>query len=196
VAADDSKQLNGSHAGLPKGHQFCHICLNYDLPWNPMRVEQRIGRVYRFGQEKVVQVYNFFNKATIEELVQSYFDHRLDRACAAIAQVTGEDPEEVKGTLNGQLESEIDPSKIYQRVMVEGDLNPQTQREITEAVDRAKRAYEIATQSLFRDVSSYSFNTYQRELATELTLGELQHFTEKFLAKHRRQVNRRPPFLE
>ena len=32
--------------------QFCHILVNYDLPWNPMRYEQRIGRVYRYGQQK------------------------------------------------------------------------------------------------------------------------------------------------
>ena len=91
--------------------QFCHICVNYDLPWNPMRVEQRVGRVYRFGQEKVVQVYHLFNKATIEDTVQSYFEDRLERAAKAIAKVTGEDPEEIKATLNGQLESEIDPTQ-------------------------------------------------------------------------------------
>ena len=71
----------------------------------------------------------------------------LRRQC----QLTGEDPEEIMGTLNGQLESEIDPKEIYKRAMVEGNLNKQTQKEIDEAVKRAKRAYEIATQSLFRD---------------------------------------------
>src|SRR5438128_6642046 len=92
--------------------QFCHICINYDLPWNPMRVEQRVGRVYRFGQQKVVQVYHLLNKATVEETVQAYFADRLERAAAAIATVTGEDPEEIQGTLHGQLESEIDPTRI------------------------------------------------------------------------------------
>ena len=53
--------------------QFCHICINYDLPWNPMRVEQRVGRVYRFGQKNVVQVYHFFNEGTIEDTVHAYF---------------------------------------------------------------------------------------------------------------------------
>ena len=103
--------------------QFCHICVNYDLPWNPMRVEQRVGRVYRYGQDKVVQVYHFFNKGTIEDKVQAYFEDRLHRAALALAQVTGEDPEDLKGTLNGQLESEIDPAKIYRRALVEGNLN-------------------------------------------------------------------------
>jgi ERCC4-related helicase/HKD family nuclease len=176
--------------------QFCHICVNYDLPWNPMRVEQRVGRVYRYGQDKVVQVYHFFNKGTIEDKVQSYFEDRLDRAAIALAKVTGEDPEELKGTLNGQLQSEIDPAKIYRPALVEGNLNKQTQQEIAEAVSRAQRAYEIATQSLFRDVSSYSFDSYRRELATDLSLDDLQHFTERFLVKNRRQLQHKEPFLE
>ena len=171
--------------------QFCHICVNYDLPWNPMRVEQRVGRVYRFGQQKVVQVYHLLNKATVEETVQAYFEDRLGRAATALGKVTGEDPEEIKATLNGQLESEIDPRHIDQRALVEGDLNKQTQKEIAEAVDRAKRAYEIATRSLFRDVSSYSFDSYRRELATDLTLDDLRTFTERFLTRHRRQLHAR-----
>lgn len=176
--------------------QFCHICINYDLPWNPMRVEQRVGRVYRFGQTKVVQVYNFFNAGTIEDTVQEYFEDRVTRAAQAIAKVTGENPEDIMGTLNGQLESEIDPAEIYQRAMVEGDLNKQTKEEIAEAVKRARRAYEIATQSLFRDASSYSFDNYRRELATDLMLSDLERFTDKFLAAHRRQLQRKTPFVE
>ena len=176
--------------------QFCHICVNYDLPWNPMRVEQRVGRVYRYGQDKVVQVYNFFNKGTIEDKVQAYFENRLGHAAEALAAVTGENPEDILGTLNGQLESEIDPTKIYRRVLVEGDLNKQTQKEIADAVERAKRAYEIATQSLFRDVSSFSFDNYRKELASDLTLADLRAFSERFLSKHRRQVQQKGQFLE
>jgi len=176
--------------------QFCHICVNYDIPWNPMRVEQRVGRIYRFGQDKVVQVYNFFNKGTIEDVVQSYFEGRLQRAAAALAGVTGEDPEDIRGSLNGQLESEIDSSKIYQRAMVEGNLNTETQQEVARAVERARQAYEIATQSLFKNVSSFSFDSYRRELASELTLADLQQFTERFLAMHRRQVQRKDAFFE
>lgn len=47
--------------------QFCHHIINYDLPWNPMRLEQRIGRVHRLGQEHDVQIYNFAISGTIEE---------------------------------------------------------------------------------------------------------------------------------
>lgn len=49
--------------------QFCNVIINYDLPWNPMRVEQRIGRIHRLGQTKIVQIYNLCTKDTIEELI-------------------------------------------------------------------------------------------------------------------------------
>ncbi|MED3571659.1 DEAD/DEAH box helicase [Cytobacillus praedii] len=49
--------------------QFCNHIINFDLPWNPMRLEQRIGRIHRLGQEKDVNIYNFAIKDTVEEHV-------------------------------------------------------------------------------------------------------------------------------
>lgn len=46
--------------------QFCRHIINYDLPWNPMRVEQRIGRVHRLGQKRDVHIYNLTTKGTVE----------------------------------------------------------------------------------------------------------------------------------
>lgn len=47
--------------------QFCHNIINYDLPWNPMRLEQRIGRIHRLGQEHDVHIYNMATRNTVEE---------------------------------------------------------------------------------------------------------------------------------
>ncbi len=176
--------------------QWCHIVVNCDLPWNPMRYEQRIGRVYRYGQDKVVQIYNLRAKETIEDTVRTYFDQRLKAAATALSTVTGESVEELIASLNGQLEAEIDPEDIYKKALVEGTLNKQTKEEIQEAVRRAQKAYEIATQSLFKDVSSYSFDSYQKALASPVSLKDLEDFTLRFLARERRQVQRKDGFFE
>jgi len=168
--------------------QCCHIVINYDSPWNPMRKEQRIGRVYRYGQDKVVQIYNFYNTGTIEERVQTYSEDKIGRVAEAISKITKEDPEEIMATLNGQLENQFNPNTIYSRALVEGTLNNQSQLELTEAIDRAKRAYELAATSLFKNVASYSFDDYQNKLATDLTLNNLEKLTTLFLKKHHRQV--------
>ncbi len=49
--------------------QFCHHIINYDLPWNPMRIEQRIGRLHRLGQQHDVQIYNFAVQDTVEQKI-------------------------------------------------------------------------------------------------------------------------------
>ncbi|WP_202077975.1 DEAD/DEAH box helicase [Caldalkalibacillus salinus] len=49
--------------------QFCNHIINYDMPWNPMRVEQRIGRIHRLGQNRDVHIYNLSTKGTIEEYI-------------------------------------------------------------------------------------------------------------------------------
>lgn len=58
--------------------QFCHHLINYDLPWNPMRLEQRIGRIHRFGQESDVHIYNIVTKQTIEEHILSMLYEKIN----------------------------------------------------------------------------------------------------------------------
>ncbi len=58
--------------------QFCNTIINYDLPWNPMKVEQRIGRVHRLGQDKDVVIYNLSTTATIEEKIINLLDKKID----------------------------------------------------------------------------------------------------------------------
>ncbi|MBI3944693.1 MAG: DEAD/DEAH box helicase family protein [Armatimonadetes bacterium] len=65
-----SRVMVSTHSG-GEGHnlQFCHMLVNYDLPWNPMKVEQRIGRLHRLGQENDVSIFNFSTNDTVEESV-------------------------------------------------------------------------------------------------------------------------------
>lgn len=57
--------------------QFCHVVVNYDLPWNPMRIEQRIGRVDRIGQTKVVRAINFVYEDSVEGRVREVLEAKL-----------------------------------------------------------------------------------------------------------------------
>lgn len=57
--------------------QFCHVLVNYDLPWNPMRVEQRIGRVHRIGQQRDVVIINMAIRDTIEEYILELLGQKL-----------------------------------------------------------------------------------------------------------------------
>ena len=58
--------------------QFCHHMINFDLPWNPMRIEQRIGRVHRLGQTKDVQIYNLSTRGTIEEHILNLLHEKIN----------------------------------------------------------------------------------------------------------------------
>jgi SNF2 family DNA or RNA helicase len=58
--------------------QFCNIMVNYDLPWNPMKVEQRIGRIHRIGQKREVYVFNMALRDTIEEYVLDKLYDKID----------------------------------------------------------------------------------------------------------------------
>ncbi len=57
--------------------QFCHVVVNYDIPWNPMKLEQRIGRVDRIGQTHAVRAVNFVVRDTVEHRVREVLEEKL-----------------------------------------------------------------------------------------------------------------------
>ena len=57
--------------------QFCNVMVNYELPWNPMLIEQRIGRIHRIGQERDVFILNFASRGTVEDRVLQVLDEKI-----------------------------------------------------------------------------------------------------------------------
>jgi len=72
-----------------EGHnlQFCHTLINYDLPWNPMEIEQRIGRIHRIGQDQPVQVYNFCAGGSIEDRILDILDRKINMFELVIGEI-------------------------------------------------------------------------------------------------------------
>jgi ATP-dependent helicase HepA len=88
--------------GEGRNFQFCHTMVNYDLPWNPMRIEQRIGRLDRIGQKNPVTIINLAVAGTIEERVLEVLERRIQ---VFVQTVGGLDP--ILGGVEANLRSLI-----------------------------------------------------------------------------------------
>lgn len=100
----DSQIMVATEAGGEgKNFQFCHNVINYDLPWNPMRVEQRIGRVHRIGQKEDVVIHNFAIEDTIEEYVLKLLYEKVNLFKMTIGELD-------------LLFGDIDPKKIEGKI--------------------------------------------------------------------------------
>src|SRR5260221_4312594 len=58
--------------------QFCHRLVNFDLPWNPMEIEQRIGRLHRIGQQHIVEIYNLVQSGTLQAHLLEILQDKLN----------------------------------------------------------------------------------------------------------------------
>ena len=70
--------LSTETGGEGRNMQFCNVMVNYDLPWNPMRIEQRIGRIHRIGQDKEVYVFNLSVDGTLESHILDVLDAKIN----------------------------------------------------------------------------------------------------------------------
>lgn len=116
--------------------QFCSIIVNYDLPWNPQRIEQRIGRCHRFGQKYDVVVVNFLNKNNAAD--KRVYD-LLDEKLHLFGGVFGSS-DDILGAIESGVDFEKRVAAIYQTCRKEEDIQEafgQLQLEFKESIDEA-----------------------------------------------------------
>jgi len=103
--------------------QFCHVVVNYDIPWNPMRLEQRIGRVDRIGQNHEVRAINFVFEDSVEHRVREVLEQKL----AVIFSEFGIDKA-------GDVLDSAQAGQIFDDLYVEAILHPE---EVERSVEKA-----------------------------------------------------------
>ena len=119
----------------------CHILVNYDLPWNPSRLVQRIGRLYRYGQRKRVQVLNLQVDDGFDNKAISMMLERVNAIAKDLSAVIEENRETLEAQIVGELLSNIDMEAILDQA---GMAPPERTREaIDAAANRAVEAREI-----------------------------------------------------
>ena len=91
--------------------QFCSLVINYDLPWNPQRIEQRIGRCHRYGQKYDVVVINFLNERNdVDRMVYNLLEYKF-KLFSGVFGVS----DEVLGSLESGVDFEKEVLRIYQQ---------------------------------------------------------------------------------
>ncbi len=113
--------------------QFCSLLINYDLPWNPQRIEQRIGRCHRYGQKHDVVVINFVNRKNAAD--QRVYE-LLDQKFSLFKGVFGAS-DEVLGSIESGVDFEKRIAAIYQSCRSEDEINTafdKLQNEMNESI--------------------------------------------------------------
>ncbi|MFV8780915.1 DEAD/DEAH box helicase [Microbulbifer sp. SA54] len=116
----------------------CHIMVNYDLPWNPMRLVQRIGRLYRYGQKKRVVVFNMQAKNTLDDQITQLMYERIDQVVNDMAALGSEFNERMHDDIVGEIAGLIDVEEILEAA--NGTSIDRTAERIEEALQRAKES--------------------------------------------------------
>src|SRR5437899_1188897 len=121
--------------GEGRNLQFARTVVNYDLPWNPLRIEQRIGRVHRLGQEREVHVVNLWARDTVE----AYLMELLDRKIHMFELVVGE-LDLILGTLDDRRSFEDMMMEIW--TLRQAEERRAALRRLGEALVRARTEYD------------------------------------------------------
>jgi superfamily II DNA or RNA helicase len=147
--------------------QFCHCLVNFDLPWNPSRIEQRIGRIDRIGQNHHCLIFNFRLKDTIEDHVREILENKLD----LIKEQFGEDK---YADILDVLEDEFSFEKIYAEA-----IHTKLQN-VHELNTRAARIFERAKEIIDKGDLLIPFNEPDEKTA-ETLISHTSHLVQQMI---------------
>jgi len=161
----------------------CYTIVNYDLPWNPNVLQQRIGRVYRYGQTKPVVVYNLKvetdSDAYADNKVYEYLEKRLRNVVDALAQATGEGTEDLLGDVLGQAAVHgLSLEQLHQMAIEVGQKN------VEETIDKkAKHLEEIMKNpemtGIFKGLPLFNLDDYNK-VQSRVTSDHLGFFVKQY----------------
>ena len=181
AATEPAILLSTESGGEGRNFQFCHLLVNYDLPWNPMRVEQRIGRVDRIGQAETVQVFNFWVKGTIEERVLNVLERRINVF------------EETVGGLDPILgDAERDLIKILRLGGKERDAALARYEALVERRMKEARSADEKLRDFIMETKSYSRDIAEQLVAnaSPVTPADQERFVSRLLADVKTYLSR------
>jgi len=128
--------LSTEAAGEGRNLQFCRTMINFDLPWNPMRIEQRVGRIHRIGQTHEVDIFNLSAEGTIEDYILDLLDRKLNMFELVIGEM---------GMILGQLAEERDFEDLVMEVWSRAHTPDEVAsgfEQLGEALVQARQAYQ------------------------------------------------------
>lgn len=145
-------------------HYGCATMVNYDLPWNPMRMVQRMGRLYRYGQKERVKVFNLSYGATLDARVVELIYARLDKVVEDMGKLSDEYNARWHAEVLGETAQLLDVKALLAEASQVSEQR--SQQRIDEAVQRAQAARALQ-EDILADVMRFD----PQALKDELELG-------------------------
>lgn len=168
--------------------QFARILFNFDLPWNPMDMEQRIGRIHRYGQNHTAQVYNLVLSDTIEGRIFLLLDEKLAEIARTVGKVDdqGNVAEDLRAQILGQLSERLNYDRLYQEALSDPELK-RTQVELEAALSNSREARQVVF-DLFQDLDGFSLDDYQPFSDVSSSLNRLVRFLSAAVADRQQKL--------
>ena len=165
--------------------QFARILFNFDLPWNPMDLEQRIGRIHRYGQNHTAQVYNLVLSDTIEGRIFLLLDEKLAEIARTVGKVDdqGNVAEDLKAQILGQLSERLNYDKLYQDALSDPELK-RTHVELEAALSNSREARQVVF-DLFQDLDGFSLEEYKPYSDISSSMSRLVKFFQSSLEENK-----------